>query len=416
METKQNIQKEVIEEDEDLYHRKKQLESIKKKIQNSSLIESNKKKILEFGYHCSANSITDGKTSRYLYDLYNLAEWLNKPFEDADKKDIERLMFCLENAKRKDASGKLTNKSYSEWTKRGYKIIVKKFYKWLRDEDDDSYPKEVRWIKTGMKECKKKLPKDMLTEDEVLSLIRCCRNERDKAMIAFLFDSGCRVGELLNMRIGDISNFSKGNGKKIYLRGKTGERRILIYFSAPYLERWLNNHSSGEKNAYVWVKENRQRLSYDRVRNLLRQSAKRAGLTKKVNPHNFRHSRCSIYSDRLKDRVLMAYFGWRRAETIAVYSHVSDEQIDGAISEANEVPIEEKKEKTKLKEKTCVRCEKKYEATALYCTSCGSVLDDELAKEMKMNELQREKADIIMDKIVNDPEIWDMMKKKYGVN
>lgn len=388
----------------DLYNVEQRLSSVLEKIESLKICKSNKLKLIEFKNHCIANSVGKNKVSRYLYDLIHIAQWLNKPFEKATKKDIEKIMMTLEEAK-----GEKTNKFYSEWTKRGYRIIIRKFYKWIRGTK--YYPEEVDWIRIRMKECTRKLPEDMLSEEEVLSLINSCKESRDKALIAFLFDSGCRVGELMNMRIRDIEYFDKG--MKIYLTGKTGMRRVPTIFSVPYLNMWLNRHPTKKQDSYVWVINNGKRMSYGRVRFLLKDAAIRVGITKKVNPHNFRHSRASIYSDKLNDRVMMEYFGWKKAETIGIYSHLNGKQIENSILEANGIKQEAEKEKTLLKPKTCLRCKKVHEATAIFC-NCGYPLDEKVAQEIKIKEMQREKADIIMDKIVNDPEVWEMIKKKIN--
>ena len=55
------------------------------------------------------------------------------PFEEATKDDIVELI------------AKIERRNYAEWTKHDYKVILRKFYKWLRGTDD--YPPEVRWIK-----------------------------------------------------------------------------------------------------------------------------------------------------------------------------------------------------------------------------------------------------------------------------
>lgn len=388
--------------EKDLYNEEQRLDTVLNKLEQSNILRVNKTKINEFKNHLLSSSVGKNKTSRYLYDLIHIAEWLSKPFDKANKKDIERIMMKLEEAK-----GEQTHKLFSEWTKYGYRIILRKFFKWLRGTR--YYPDEVDWIKIKIKECDKKLPEDMLTEEEILSLIDCCNSKRDKALISLIYDSGCRVGELINLRIRDIDYFEKG--MKIYLHGKTGTRRIPVIFSAPYLSFWLNEHPIKKPDSYVFVTSNGKRLCYGRVRELIKESAKRAKVDKKVNPHNFRHSRASFYAGKLNDRIMMEFFGWKKTDTIAIYSHLNGKQIDGAILGANGIKTEEDTEKTILKPKKCLRCGKIHEATAIYCT-CGYPLDEKVAREIKLNEMQREKADIIMDKIINDPEVWELIKKK----
>lgn len=329
---------------EDLYNTKQRLESISNKIKNSNILENNKKKLLEFTNHCLADCIGKNKMSRYLYDLYNVTLWLNKDFESADKVDIEKVLF------------KLQETNYSEWTKRGYKVIIRKFYKWLRNSK--FYPDEVDWIKTTIKENHKKLPEEMLSPEEIKRLIDGCIHDRDRALVAVLYDTGCRVGELLNLRIKDIESVEYG--MKACLTGKTGMRKVLLIFSVPYLTEWLNGHPVKEPNSYIWVKNDGERLSYGRVRDLLSDIAKRVKITKKVNPHNFRHSRATFYASLLKEREMMEYFGWRKSDTVGIYVHLSGDAVDRSILRSNGIITEKEQNKEQLKPIKCNRCGKVY--------------------------------------------------------
>ncbi len=383
---------------EDIYDVQKRLESVRQKISGSSMIESNKGKILEFANCCLANGVGKNKTSRYLYDLHNLSIWLNKPFEEATKKDMEAIMVRLQETK------------YSEWTKKGYKIIVKKFYKWLRNSKE--YPEEVEWIRSNIKENHKKLPEEMLNEEEVMKMIENAVCLRDKAMISVLYDCGCRIGELLTLKIKDVEEAEYG--AKVSLSGKTGMRKVLLIFSAPYLLEWINNHPDKELHSYVWVKNNRQRIGYARVRNLLKDTAERAQIKKKVNPHNFRHSRATYYASRLREREMMEYFGWRKSDTVGIYVHLNGEAVDNAILRSQGIIKEKDKFGTLLKTKKCARCKKINKPTDKFCSMCSMSLDEEIANEIKKKDIERQQADEIMQKLMQDKEVLELIKNKLS--
>ena len=59
---------------------------------------------------------------------------------------------------------------YSAWTKHDYKVCLKRFYKWLKG-NDEVYPDEVKWIKTTLKRNQTLLPDDLLTEEEVKRVV-----------------------------------------------------------------------------------------------------------------------------------------------------------------------------------------------------------------------------------------------------
>ena len=55
-----------------------------------------------------------------------------------------------------------------------------------------------------MKKERKKLPREMLTIEEVKKLAKHTNNLRDRCFILILYESGARIGELLNLKIKDI--------------------------------------------------------------------------------------------------------------------------------------------------------------------------------------------------------------------
>lgn len=115
----------------------------------------NKRKITEFIDHLIANNISPVRQLKYFYTLKTIYKNFNKTFTQANKKDIEEFI------------GWINNSTYEYWTKRDFKIIIKKFYKWLKEEEGQNYnkyeyPNEVKWINTGKKQNKKKLPIEMM--------------------------------------------------------------------------------------------------------------------------------------------------------------------------------------------------------------------------------------------------------------
>ena len=81
------------------------------------------------------------------------------------------------------------------------KLTIKGFYQWLYQSEE--YPALVKWIKIDASRGTK-LPEELLTEAEAVELVVACKSARDKAVIALLWDTGLRVGELLGLRVKDI--------------------------------------------------------------------------------------------------------------------------------------------------------------------------------------------------------------------
>ena len=83
-------------------------------------------------------------------------------------------------------------------------------------------------------------------------MIEAAEHPRDKALIASLYESGCRVGEIAALRISHI-HFDE-YGAYMIVKGKTGSRRIRLVFSAPILASWINVHpQKANPEAPLWV-------------------------------------------------------------------------------------------------------------------------------------------------------------------
>ena len=61
-----------------------------------------------------------------------------------------------------------------------------------------------------------------------------------RALLAITYDSGCRKGEIFNLKLRDIK--IKPTYWEITVSGKTGERTIPLTESIPYLRSWLDIH------------------------------------------------------------------------------------------------------------------------------------------------------------------------------
>ena len=65
-------------------------------------------------------------------------------------------------------------------------------------------------------------------------------NARDKALIAVLYESACRAGEIANMNIKDV--VTDQYGAVVMVDGKTGMRRLRLIDSSPYIAQWIDQH------------------------------------------------------------------------------------------------------------------------------------------------------------------------------
>jgi len=304
-------------------------------------------------------------------------------FESATKRDIIKLV------------GEIESSDKSAWTKSKERAMLKKFFHWLRG-NGNGYPPEVAWIRTGVPRNEKLLPEDILTPEEVERLIEVAKDIRTKALVATLYDTGCRASELLAMRVKDVS-FDEYSAI-VLLRGKTGARRCRAIFATPYLKQWKESHPRKDPNAPLWVhvKNPSRCLTYEGLRSLLKLLQKRAGLKKDLHPHLFRHSRATHLAKVLKEAQMKEYFGWTKDSRMpAIYVHLSGRDVDDALLDFYK--LKKKKEEQKLPRR-CPVCGELNPPGAELCWRCYRPLDGtdmanlkDLLKELIAMELSGQK-------------------------
>ena len=388
-------------EEFDIHHHKRTLEAKLRWLDRTDEVNgADKQLILEFYKDSVARGLSITRNIKYLILLSQLSKMLKVGFKNATKSGMKDLIVHLEQSK------------YSDWSKKDHKVAIKRFYKWLKGRDEE-YPEEVKWIKTGFRNCKHKLPEELLSEEEVNKLAEQATHPRDKAFVQILYESGCRIAELLTLRIKNI-HFDE-YGATLKVSGKTGDRRVRIVASAPSLAAWLDIHPKrNDPEAPLWLsRASRRKLlpfNYSTANVLLRRLAGKAGIRKRVNPHLFRHSRATALAIKLTEAQMKEYFGWTQgSDMAATYVHLSGRDVDSAILQLHGLVNEKEKKEEKFRARNCHRCRQPNSPTSKFCNKCGAVLDVET---VLMVEQERAKADNLLNELMKDKNTRDFLVKK----
>jgi len=111
--------------------------------------------------------------------------------------------------------------------------------------NENEFPPEVKWIKACCRGTHFKLPDDLPSADDVQKLIDTATNARDKALISVLYESGCRIGELLTLRVKNVE--FDDYGAVLHVNGKTGPRRVRIIHSVLGLQTWCTHSEATQR-------------------------------------------------------------------------------------------------------------------------------------------------------------------------
>ncbi len=382
-----------------LYDHEIDLRSTEERIKRSSISEENKRLIFEFESYCFAQGLKIARVLKHLTELKVWTEMLGKDFKAATKSDVMKLVEYIERSDR------------AARTKEDYKVLIRKFFRWLEKGD------VVDWMQISAKKDSRKLPEDMLSEEEIEKMINACAHPRDKALVACLYESGARISELGDMKI-KHAGFDP-NGAVLMLDGKTGMRRVRIISSAPYLAAWLDNHPfKDDREKSVWVGigtvSRNEPMKYDAIRFQLKDIGKRAGIKKRIYPHLFRHSRSTHLAKYLTEAQMKQYLGWVQGSSMAaIYVHLSGRDVDNALLKMHGMAPEETRE-VKMSPKKCVRCSTMNAPTSKFCCRCHAALD--LSAAIDFDKERNAVMVELFDLMSKDPSIMDLLKRQMAKN
>lgn len=171
--------------------------------------------------------------------------------------------------------------------------------------------------------------KEPLTEDELEVVRRCCKTLKEKAIVEFFFSTGCRVGELVNLKISDVN----WDERTVHLFGKNKKHRtgFLNVRSIFTLKDYLNSREDTNEWLFVSDRKPHNQMHTCGVQKIIRNIAERAGLKKPLHPHIFRHTTATIMLEKgasIQD--IQKVLGHEEIETTLKYAKVNIKQVQEA--------------------------------------------------------------------------------------
>jgi len=356
----------------------------------------------EFKRALELQQLSNRTVNNYLWKVYQVLREFNKPAKDITKTVIQDHIIQRRN-------------SSSQWTVNGDIIALRKFYGWLIPGND-------LFAGIKIKQPKNYLPvEQLITPDDVKKLIGSCKSQRDRAIIMLLWDSGCRLNEVLSRNINHIQ--TDEYGATMIVKGKTGMRKVRLIDSLPDVRLWLNQHPlKNNHEAPLFVTERRydhkegkvteeRRIEDRTVQNMLNTVAKLAGLNKNVHPHALRHGRLTMFVRQgFMESELRILAGWEKESNMpATYVHLAGADVDKKLLIKNGLITDDEELIFKtLKPGKCPRCATDNSVDAKYCSICGLILDQNVAKDID----EKTKAiPGLLAALQHDPEFLKLLTK-----
>jgi integrase/recombinase XerD len=248
----------------------------------------------------------------YKRDLIQFEEFIKKPIIEAESGDVIRFLSEIENKRSLNRKLSAINSFFDFAYKRNF-------------VDEKFKIKQAKLPKT--------LPK-FLNKEEILNSISHINSQsswfelRDRALILFLYATGLRISEALNIKTGDI----EGGWVKVEMA--KGEKQRIVPIADAALNA-LNEylHKRVCVNEFVFVNKNCDKLSRISAFNITKKYLN-------VSPHVLRHSFATALVLGGADlRVVQELLGHASLNTTQIYTHIQKENLKDTVLKYH--PLEE---------------------------------------------------------------------------
>ncbi|MET9729283.1 tyrosine-type recombinase/integrase [Streptomyces sp. NPDC006458] len=203
---------------------------------------------------------------------------------------------------------------------------LKTFFNWLMDEEEiDRSP-----MRTMKPPAVPETEVPVITEDDLAKLFKVCKgrsyvDRRDTAILMLFLDTGVRLSELTERRVGDLDLdmmvlrvLGKGDKWRSVPFGRTCAAALDRYFRA------AAKHKKKELHEDMWLwwgdRNNGHRLTISGVNKLLKRRCVEAGI-EPIHPHQFRHTFAHLWKvNGGNEDDLMRITGWKSRQMLSRYA------------------------------------------------------------------------------------------------
>lgn len=343
-------------------------------IQNSQITQDDAGLISAFiSERRITNTISLKRAQKITSNLITLRRFIN-PYRENSITDIYRGIEKLNSSLSKRGT------PFSQNSRVDIIHICKQFFLWLIENEEIKLPeKKIHAIKLPRKISTIKAS-NLITGDEVLALISACMTSRDRAMISTLYEGGFRVGEIGELRWGALK--FDGTGVIVNVTFKTDKPRyIRLVMSKEHLIKWKSDYPEEfTEDAFVFLNERRNPMTYPAVARQISRLATRAGITKHITPHLFRHSRTTHLLQQGVSESIIKLMMWGSVDSrmLINYAHLTGADIDREICNLYGIEISTTQVSgDTLVPRICPHCKEINSPVSSFCHICGHWLDDD---------------------------------------
>lgn len=199
---------------------------------------------------------------------------------------------------------------------------LKSFFSWLQEEEMivKDPAKKIKPVKGNSR------LRTALTVEELELMREACESLRERALVEFLYATGCRLDEVHKLDKDDVN----WNSLTATVIGK-GDKERRVYVSPKtkiHMNKYFLNRKDNEDCLFCTERRPFKRLGHRAIQEIIQAVGERAGIKKRVHPHLLRHTLATFMVNNGADLItIQKILGHEQLGTTQIYTKLSDENI-----------------------------------------------------------------------------------------
>ena len=256
------------------------------------------------------NGKSEGTIDQYRLHIGRMLAYVGKDVQQIEDDDLIDYLHRYQQLRR--VSGRYLN---------NMRLVFNSFFRWLQRRKVI-----LRNPVDGLEPIKYRQTVKKPLSPEELEKVRCaCEQERDLAIVEFLYSSAVRVSELTRLNREDI----RWESDDVMVLGK-GNKEREVYLNARthlHLRQYLDSRADDNPALFVTARAPHERLTRAGVEYIIAELGRAAGV-ENVHPHRFRRTAATdLLRMGMPIEQVQELLGHVKIETTRIYCTVTREQV-----------------------------------------------------------------------------------------
>ena len=160
----------------------------------------------------------------------------------------------------------------------------------------------------------------VLSEEEILLILRSVSNLKHKAILMVIYSAGLRISECINLKIKDIDS----NRMQIRVEQSKGKKDRYTLLSTKTLLILRDYFKTYRPKEFLFEGQDGGCYSTRSIQNIFRDAVEKTKIKKKVSVHSLRHSFAThLLENGTNLRYIQSLLGHSNSKTTEIYTHVT---------------------------------------------------------------------------------------------